>query len=300
MDRKAEHFRIGDIDCAAVSDGYFEYAPPFFPPPAGLLFANAPDARILEPSGLAVDSGSAEDEAGAAPKWVSDYTCLLMKAGEHLVLVDTGAGSLAPTTGRLRANRASEGVEPGDIGVVIFTHAHPDHVGGNLDGQGKPAFPKARWVIGRSEWEFWMEGMAEQVLPEHSRDLLVGIARRNLTPLLDVIDVVLGEEEIVPGIRIMPAPGHTPGHCAVKVSSGGEDLYCVGDLVLHPLHLQQPDWFGAFDIVPDQLAETRRQFFYRAAAGHSLVMAFHFPFPGLGSVTPSGIAWTWEPALPGV
>ena len=100
---------------------------------------------------------------------------------------------------------------------------------------------------------------------------------------------------IPPVIRILPAPGHTPGHIVVEISSSGETLLCISDLVLHPVHLQEPEWFARVDILPDQLIATRRALLERAAKEQCRDMAFHFPFPGLGRILPKGTGWEWEP-----
>jgi glyoxylase-like metal-dependent hydrolase (beta-lactamase superfamily II) len=125
--------------------------------------------------------------------------------------------------------------------------------------------------------------------------VLLGTAQRNLSAVRERISLVAGEVEIVPGVSILPAPGHTPGHAAVSISSAGEELLCLVDLVLHPVHIQEPEWFAVFDMLPDQLVAARHALLGRAAQGRSLVMAFHFPFPGLGRVSPSGVSWQWEP-----
>jgi glyoxylase-like metal-dependent hydrolase (beta-lactamase superfamily II) len=219
----------------------------------------------------------------------------LVNTGEHRVLIDTGAGALGADTGRLLGSLQSAGVDPGDIDYVILTHGHPDHLGGNVDAQGNVVFPQAQWIMSKIEWDFWMGGEAERVLPEHGRDVLLGTAQRNLSAIRGRISLVAGEAEIVPGVRILPAPGHTPGHVAVAVSSAGEELLCLVDLVLHPIHLQEPEWSAAVDMLPDRLVATRHAFLGRAAAENCLVMAFHFPFPGLGRASSLGVGWQWEP-----
>jgi glyoxylase-like metal-dependent hydrolase (beta-lactamase superfamily II) len=289
MSSHTYHFEVGNIDCFALSDGTFVYGPPIFPPAGNFLFVNAPKRRLerrLEEYGIDPEHWET---------WTSDYTCLLVDTGEHRVLIDPGAGTLGADTGRLFGRLHSAGVEAGEIDYVILTHGHPDHLGGAIDSRGSVVFPEAQWIMSRIEWDFWMEGEAERVLPEHVRDVLVGSAHRSLSAIRERISLVPGEEEILPGIRILPAPGHTPGHVAVAVSSAGEELLCVVDLVLHPIHLQEPEWLAAVDMLPDQLVATRDTLLGRAAVEKSLVMAFHFPFPGLGHVSPMGVGWQWEP-----
>src|SRR4051795_11807454 len=132
---RAFRFRIGDITCAIVSDGTFAYAEP-----GHLLFANAPQAArdsVLGANGI---------DADAWHEYVSPYSALLIDTGQRHILVDTGAGNLAATTGQLRDHLRAEDVDLAGIDMVVLTHAHADHIGGNLDAEGRPAFPSARWV----------------------------------------------------------------------------------------------------------------------------------------------------------
>jgi glyoxylase-like metal-dependent hydrolase (beta-lactamase superfamily II) len=288
MNAGTYQFKVGDFDCTAVSDGSFTYAPPIFPPPAQMLFVNAPPDRLAQ----VLSAHGPEMEEWTA--WTSAYTCLLVDTGSGRVLVDTGAGGLGPDTGKLLESLASVGVDPGQIDLVVLTHGHPDHLGGNTDADGNVLFPNARWLMSKAEWEFWMEGQAEAVLPEHSKGVLLGSAQRNLRPIKERLSLVTGEEEIRPGIRVAPAPGHTPGHMVVWVRSSGEELLCISDLALHPLHLEEPGWVAGVDMLPDQVVAERRALFAMATAENCRVMAFHFPFPGLGRVSAKGAGWGWQ------
>jgi glyoxylase-like metal-dependent hydrolase (beta-lactamase superfamily II) len=289
MDTESYRFRVGNFKCIAVSDGTHTYAPPDFPPPATLLFSNAP-GESLEPALLQ------HNLPAPWAAWTSPYICLVVDTGKHLILVDTGAGNLAPTTGRLLKNLKAERITPGDIDTVIITHGHPDHLGGNTDKDGKPAFPDARYILWKDEWDFWTSGKAERKLEGHSREILLKCARQNLPPIQGQLDLVDHETEIVPGISAVAAPGHTPGHMALAISSKNERLLCISDVVLHPIHLEHPEWCSVFDIVPELIGVTRRKLLDRAAAEKALVIAFHFPFPGLGHVLLKGKAWQWQPA----
>jgi len=280
-------FDVGDIRCTAVADGTHSYAPPVFPPPGVFLFFNAsPSERdsLLQQRGL-----------GQWAAWTSPYTCLLVRTGKRMVLVDTGAGSLGPNTGKLLQNLRSVSVAPDDIDTIVITHAHPDHIGGNTSTDGKTVFRNARFIIWKAEWDFWMSGQAERVLDERLRAALVGPALKNLTPIKDRVDLVTEECQFAPGIGALAAPGHTPGHMAVTVSSGNDCLLCLSDVVLHSIHLERPEWCAAVDMIPDKTAASRRRLLNMPATGQTLVMAFHFPFPGLGRVITNGETWRLQP-----
>ncbi len=282
-------FKVGSFECMAVSDGTHTYAPSIFPPPPSFLFANAQRPlleQVLHKHGLQADQWV---------EWMSPYICLVVNTGKNLVLVDTGADGLGPDTGKLLQQLKAEGISPEDIDTVILTHGHPDHLGGNTDAEGKPVFANARYIISRDEWDFWMSGQAELKLDEHSREILVGYARKNLPPIQNQLDLVDYEMEILPGIQTIAAPGHTPGHMVLSISSEGEQLLYLSDTVLHPIHLEQPDWCSAVDLDPGQVEATRRRILDKAATEKALVIAFHFPFPGLGQVVRKGEEWRWQP-----
>ena len=117
MSNESFPFKIGKLECMAVSDGTYIYTPPTFPPPATFLFANAPRERLEQ----ALREHNLQPEQWV--EWVSPYICVVINTGEHWVLVDTGAGGLDPNTGKLLQNLKAEGVAPEDIDTVILTHA---------------------------------------------------------------------------------------------------------------------------------------------------------------------------------
>ncbi|MFC1893782.1 MBL fold metallo-hydrolase [Chloroflexota bacterium] len=184
---------------------------------------------------------------------------------------------------------------PDDIDTIILTHGHPDHIGGITDTGGKLAFPSARYVIWKDEWDFWTSEQAELRLDEHGNEVLLGFARKNVPPIRDQIDLLEHETEITPGIHAVAAPGHTPGHMAVAVYSNGEQLLCISDTVLHPIHMEKPEWCALVDFDPVQVVATRRRLLSRAVSDGALILAFHFLFPGLGRVVQKGKGWQWQP-----
>ncbi len=195
-------------------------------------------------------------------------------------------------TGDLRRNLEAAGVEASEVDTVIITHAHPDHVGVTLDDEGELVFANARYVIGREEWESWTSGTAAK----HAPPIMVDIAQRNLEAIGDRLTFVDNGDEILPGIRVVTTPGHTPGHVALEISSVGEILLHISDVVIYPLHLEHPDWTPVFDMLPEAAEMSKRRTFDRAAEQGALVFGHHFPpFPNLGHVRKPGSGWQWQP-----
>jgi len=284
MNTDIYRFKVGDFECIAVNDGNFTYTPPLIPPPADFLFANAPKEeldQVLRKHGIQREQWM---------EFVSPFTCLMINTGRHKVLVDTGLDGLDPNTGRLLINLKAVGIGTGDIDTVIMTHGHDDHIGGNTDAQGNPTFPKARYIMWKEEWTFWTSG-AEK-LYENAE---VAFTRKNLLAIQRQMDLLDHEAEIVPGIRAVAAPGHTIGHMAVAISSRGEQLICVGDAFLHPIHIEHPEWHAAHEESFEQLMKTRHLLLNKATTEKALMLAFHFPFPGIGYVVQKGTGWQWQP-----
>jgi glyoxylase-like metal-dependent hydrolase (beta-lactamase superfamily II) len=300
---------VGSVACLAVNDGNFPYTAQHF-------VATAPPERL---AAALQEHGLQSDRVGGP------WTCLLLDTGRHRVLLDAGGGAMAagvfPGTGTLAQTLRREGYPPETIDTVILSHAHPDHIGGLTDGEGRLTFSNARHVMSRAEWAFWT---AESTLAQleasadHLQHLLAAFARANLPPIESRLDLVDGEQEVVPGVRVIPAPGHTPGHIAVAVypspagtaqGAGGIDarrarpLFYVADTVVHPIGCEQPDWHTMFDVLPAEAGRSARAVLGRVVEEQALVHGFHFPFPGLGTVEPAGTAagqdgatWRWQPA----
>ena len=269
-------FQLGDFECICLSDGSHDY-------PLPNLFSNA----AIEDVEAALQQLDLPTDYITTP-----YTYLYINTNQHQILVDMGAGRLGPRTGNLMTNIQAAGIDPAQIDTVAITHAHPDHIGGTLDDEGQPNFPNAHYYISKLEWDFWFSDATFQKVPEK----WITSARKSLGAVKDQVKQIEGQMEIVPGIRGLSAPGHTPGHIVVEVSSGDQRLLYIGDTVIYPLHLEHPDWLPIYDILPDQAAASKHIIFDRAAEQGAWVVGQHFPpFPSLGHIIKIENGWQWQP-----
>ncbi|MEV0977832.1 MBL fold metallo-hydrolase [Streptomyces sp. NPDC049915] len=208
------------------------------------------------------------------------------------ILVDTGIGN-----GKQRANPAwhdlntdylynltAAGFPPDSIDLVILTHLHADHVGWNTrkaDGDWVPTFARARYLTTRTEREFWAGHDMDEARAQMFRDSVIPVEEAGL---LDLVGVPAQGADIVPGLRLLPTPGHTPGHVAVQLTSHGRTAVITGDCIHHPVQLAHPAIGACVDIDPQQSETSRRTLLASLAGTDTLVLGTHFAPPTAGHV----------------
>jgi glyoxylase-like metal-dependent hydrolase (beta-lactamase superfamily II) len=277
---RTHEFRLGDLRCAVVSDG--AAAAPL------QLFFN-PEGGVSEE---ALREGVAEEGSGRSTTAVN-YNCLVVHAGSGDVLVDTGLGEeflgygreVGALLGKLRPGLAAAGASPERVRTVVFTHLHQDHVRGAV-WPGVPAFADAEHVATAAEIAFWTSAPAGAEADQ---------ARTALTTLGASMRSVGFDDAITPEIRCVDASGHTPGHMALLIGSGGQRMLCAGDLFYDRLQLRHPEWTTAYDVDRPASVAARRRLAGWAADEDVAVLAYHMPFPGLGRIRRRGDAFDWEP-----
>ncbi len=172
----------------------------------------------------------------------------------------------------------------------MFTHLHQDHCRG-ATWSGEPAFPVATGFAHAAEVAFWSGAEAAGAsAAEHLAE-----AREAIRLFGDRLRPFDDDAEILPGVRVLDAAGHTPGHSAVLLHSDGDRLLCVGDLFYDQLQLSHPRWCTPWDHDAVRAVRTRRRLLDLSADERILVHAYHMPFPGLGTIARHGGVYRWQP-----
>jgi len=260
-------FQVGDIEAVALYDGGFSVLTEGSP-----MGQNEPlelKEKVLKDAFLPTDMLQ------------MSFKALLMKLGADLVLVDAGCGGLyGPMGGQLLGNLKAAEVSPEQVGHVIITHMHGDHFGGLLDAEGNPVFRNAKLYIHEKEYEFW-NGSASDYLGED----YVSTSRRYFKAFEGQWNFVKGGDRLLPGLEVVDAFGHTPGHMMLDIRSGEERLLNMADVAHHhALSFAYPEWLLKFDVLKEMGMETRSRLLTEFAEERVRVFGGHMPFPGLGHV----------------
>ena len=273
-------FAFGNAQLTVVLDGVRSGEGPF--PTFG-------ENQTAEAVGALMDANALPRE-----RFVNFFNIALLEIGDQLVVIDTGfgEGGRANGMGLLRERMASAGYEPEDVDVVALTHLHGDHIGG-LQEDGAPAFPNARYVVGREEMAFWT---SEEAKTGPRAENALAVATK-VVPFEGRMTLLADGGEVVPGITARAAFGHTPGMLAFEVDGGeGARVLVAADTFSQfVVSFQRPEWHVRFDQDKEASVATRRRLAERLADESMAVMGYHLPFPGVGYVQRDGDAFRFVP-----
>lgn len=225
------------------------------------------------------------------------FQSYVVKTPHHTILIDSCIGNDKPRPQRAKWNMKTDdtymralnaaGFSPGDIDFVMCTHLHVDHVGWNTrleNGRWVPTFPRARYVFGRQEYDHWFAENAKAAIPPFV-DSVLPVVEANRHQLVG------NDHQIGDHVRIVPTPGHTPGHVAIAMGRGKDDAVFSGDLMHSPLQTLYPELSIKFDVDPAKAATTRRSFLERYCDTDTLCCTAHFPSPSVGKIKRKGNAF---------
>ena len=262
-------FKVGDIEVIQMYDGVWE---------------KAHDEKFIRNATL--DETKAALKAGG----VTDahvpitFTITAVRTSGGIVLFDSGTGAqLAPTAGNITKNNLWQvaGINPAEVTNIVITHFHGDHISGLMaKDTNAPIFPKAQIHVAASEYKFWTNPATT-----------AGAAKRiqAVFPGWSNIKQFEGETEVVPGVRAVATPGHTPGHTSYHIGSGNQQLIVLGDVTnIRALNVTNPGWHLAFDADPVLAESNRRKIFDRAIADKVTLTGYHWGMPGAGTLAKDG------------
>ena len=275
-----QRFSLGEAEVTTIQDGTHTREP--INPPFAMDKSEDEIAAIAAANNL------------PSHGFENSYTPTVIHIGGQTVLFDTGFGEMGRENhaGNLRRRLGQAGYAPEDIDVVAFTHCHPDHIAGVMEGDA-PAYPNARYAIGRREYDAWKDGSEIPPQRAQNREMFLKL----IPPLADRMTFLEDGDTVVSGLTAEAAFGHSLGHMMYRVESAGKSLLVWGDVTNHYVFsLQYPDSIVGFDDDKDMAIASRNRVLDMVATDGLLVSGHHMPFPSIGYVERNGDSYRWTPA----
>jgi glyoxylase-like metal-dependent hydrolase (beta-lactamase superfamily II) len=278
--------RIGEIDVLIISDGVL-------PLPTQMLGHNADPV---------VRAAWMKDRFLPPDAFDWSLNQVLVRSGEQTILIDAGLGMdpnlNLPRAGQLLKRLDGAGIDLGSVTDIVLTHMHMDHVGGLIVAGVKERLrPDLRIHVSAAEVKFWESpDFTRAAMPEGFPDALRSAAKRFATIYRSNLRLFDDEKEVAPGVIAQRTGGHTPGHCVVRIASGGDRLTFAGDAIF-AVGFDHPDWFNGFEHDPEEAARVRIRLLKELAETGELLVATHVPFPSVGHVAVDGDAFRFVPTF---
>jgi len=276
--------KIGDLEVISLIDGIVQA-----PPREGFI-RNAGVEQIK----AALRAAGLPDDRVPIP-----FTAMAVKMNDQLILIDSGTGGApvyGPSCGWLVQSMAAAGLDTKAVKAIVISHLHGDHIYGLMDEKtNTQLFPDAEIIVPAAELRWWIRpeldtidlGPTRKGLPQRIRTTLA--TWRNVRP-------VDGEVEVLPGVRTIIAPGHSPAQVAHLLGSGEKQLLATADVSFLPaLFIKNPDWQAALDQDGPTAVETRKKIFDRAIADNLMVTGVHWLQPNIGTITKEGNSYAFIP-----
>jgi glyoxylase-like metal-dependent hydrolase (beta-lactamase superfamily II) len=275
-------YKVGSIEVTAVYDG---------------IWRKPHDPTFIKNASVE-DTKEALAKAGLTTEFMPiPLTVVVLKIGDKYVMIDSGSGvgQWQANATNLPSNMKAAGIDRGQISTILVSHFHPDHVWGLMEkGTNAAVFPNAELIVNSTEYKWWTEPGRVEKLPEGRRP--AGKRIGDVFPTWKNWKLVEDNAEVAPGVRLLAAFGHTPGHSVFLVTSGKDQLMVSNDAMYVPALLApHPDWQGAYDQDGATAVTTRRKLMDRVIADKMMVCGAHFPFPGRGTFTKDGDAYAFAP-----
>ena len=231
----------------------------------------------------------------------TSVNAFLVNTGSTLVLVDSGASSCnGPNFGSVLTNLKAAGYRPEQVGAILLTHLHADHVCG-ISNNGVANFPNATIYISQSEMDFWMNPKSVESLPQQRRASFTGTVDK----IKDAIAPYQSKNQLktfkvgdkIQNFNVVSSAGHTPGHFGFSLKSQGQEMVFIGDIVhSHSIQFDRPQTAVDFDINPKKAVDTRLKYFAEYAKQGQTIAAPHLPFPGIGHIySTDSKSYQWIP-----
>ncbi|RWA73347.1 MAG: MBL fold metallo-hydrolase [Mesorhizobium sp.] len=275
-------YKVGSLEVTAVYDG---------------IWRKPHDPAFIK--GVSVDDTKAAlAKAGLTTDFMPiPLTVVVLTMNGRTIMMDVGSGvgQWQANATHLPANMKAAGIDYRAIDTIMISHFHPDHVWGLMEkGTNAPVFPNAELIVNAAEYNWWTDPSRLAKLPEGRKPAGKRIVEN--FPKWKNWKLVEDGTEVVPGIRIMAAPGHTPGHSVYHVDAGSEQFLVSADTMYVPALLApHPEWQGAYDQDGPMAIATRHRIVDQVIADNVRICGSHFPFPGTGSFVKDGNAYAFTP-----